>query len=157
MLFDFATLSPLETYKLLAATVVPRPIAWVVTQSADGILNAAPYSFFNVLSGNPPVVAIGIGARSADTLKDTGENIRATGQFVVNLVKHDHADAMNITAIEFSHGVDELHEAGLATLPSLHVAPPRIEGSPVALECEFMQSLQPGEDWRWCYVDEMEV
>jgi flavin reductase (DIM6/NTAB) family NADH-FMN oxidoreductase RutF len=146
MLFDFAALSPHETYKLLAATVVPRPIAWVVTQSSEGVLNAAPYSFFNVLSGDPPVIAIGIGSRSATTLKDTGENIRATGQFVVSMVDYAHAEAMNVTAIEFPHGVDELHEAGLSTLPSTRVAPPRIEGSPVAMECEFMQSIDLGPD-----------
>lgn len=146
MLFDFAALSPVETYKLLAATVVPRPIAWVVTQSSDGLLNAAPYSFFNVLSGDPPVIAIGIGARSAATLKDTGENIRATREFVVSMVKYDHAAAMNVTAIEFPHGVDELREAGLTTLPSLRVAPPRIEGSPVSMECSFMQSIDLGPD-----------
>ena len=146
MFSDFAALSPLNTYKLLAATVVPRPIAWVVTLSAAGEVNAAPYSFFNVLSGDPPVIAIGIGARSATRLKDTGENIRATGQFVVNMVTHDHAAAMNVTAIEFPHGVDELREAGLSTLASERVAPPRIAGSPVAMECEFMQSVDLGPE-----------
>ncbi len=146
MLFDFASLSPIETYKLLAATVVPRPIAWVVTQAVDGSLNAAPYSFFNVLSGDPPVVAIGIGGRSATTLKDTGENIRATGQFVINLVNNDMADAMNVTAIDFPPGTSELHEAGLHTQPSTRVRPPRIDGSPVALECEHLQTLDVAPD-----------
>ncbi len=146
MLFDFATLTPIETYKLLAATVVPRPIAWVVTQAGDGSLNAAPYSFFNVLSGDPPVVAIGIGGRSATTLKDTGENIRATGQFVVNLVNNDLAEAMNVTAIDFPPGTSELHEAGLNIVPSTRIRPPRIDGSPVALECEHLQTLDVAPD-----------
>ena len=146
MLFDFATLTPIETYKLLAATVVPRPIAWVVTQALDGSLNAAPYSFFNVLSGDPPVVAIGIGGRSATTLKDTGENIRATGQFVVNLVNNDLTEAMNVTAIDFPPGTSELHEAGLNIVPSTRVRPPRIDGSPVALECEHLQTLDVAPD-----------
>lgn len=146
MLFDFATLSPLETYKLLAATVVPRPIAWVITRSASGVLNAAPYSFFNVLSGDPPIVALGIGARAPSTLKDTGENIAATKQFVVNLVTMAQADAMNVTAIEFPPDVDELREAGLSTLPSTKVSPPRIAGSPVALECELFQTLDLGPE-----------
>lgn len=141
MLFDFATLSGLDTYKLLAASVVPRPIAWVVTETPGGALNAAPYSFFNVLSGDPPLVAIGIGARSPTTLKDTGENIRATGQFVVNLVSHDLAEAMNITAIDFPPGQNELTEAGLTTLPSTMVRPPRIAESPVAIECEHFNTM----------------
>jgi flavin reductase (DIM6/NTAB) family NADH-FMN oxidoreductase RutF len=146
MLFDFASLSGLETYKLLAASVVPRPIAWVVTESADGALNAAPYSFFNVLSGDPPLVAIGVGSRSATTLKDTGENIRATGQFVINLVSYDLSEAMNITAIDFPPGQDEISEAGLHTTASVKVRPPRISESPVALECEHFSTMDVGPD-----------
>ena len=144
MLFDFATLSPTECYKLLVATVTPRPIAWVVTQDPAGQLNAAPYSFFNAMSGDPPVVVFGIGGREPGDAKDTGNNIRRTGQFVVNLVDEATADAMNITAIDFPHGVDEIAEAGLHTLPSLHVAPPRIAESPVALECERMMTVEIG-------------
>ena len=146
MLFDFASLDGLETYKLLAATVVPRPIAWVVTESQNGTHNAAPYSFFNVLSGDPPLVAIGVGGRSAHTLKDTGENIRTSGQFVVSLVCRDQAEAMNVTAIDFPPGVDELVEAGLTTLPSTKVKPPRIAGSPVSIECEHFNTMQVGPD-----------
>ncbi len=144
MLFDFATLSPTECYKLLVATVTPRPIAWVVTRDPAGQLNAAPYSFFNAMSGDPPVVVFGIGGREPGDAKDTGNNIRRTGQFVVNLVDEATADAMNITAIDFPHGVDEIAEAGLHTLPSLHVAPPRIAESPVALECERMMTVEIG-------------
>jgi flavin reductase (DIM6/NTAB) family NADH-FMN oxidoreductase RutF len=141
MLFDFAALNGLETYKLLAACIVPRPIAWVVTQSEDGTPNAAPYSFFNVLSGDPPLIAIGVGARLPPTLKDTGENIHRSGQFVVCLVNNDQAAAMNITAIDFPPGVDELAEAGLHTAPSTKVKPPRIAGSPVAMECEHFSTM----------------
>lgn len=144
MLFDFATLSPTECYKLLVATVTPRPIAWVVTRDPAGQLNAAPYSFFNAMSGDPPVVVFGIGGREPGDAKDTGNNIRRTGQFVVNLVDEATADAMNVTAIDFPHGVDEIAEAGLHTLPSLHVAPPRIAESPVALECERMMTVEIG-------------
>jgi len=144
MLFDFATLSPTECYKLLVATITPRPIAWVVTQDPVGQLNAAPYSFFNAMSGDPPVVVFGIGGREPGDAKDTGNNIRRTGQFVVNLVDEASADAMNVTAIDFPHGVDEIAEAGLHTLPSVHVAPPRIAESPVALECERMMTVEIG-------------
>ena len=146
MLFDFANLSPNDCYKLLVATVVPRPIAWVVTQSPSGLLNAAPYSFFNVLSGDPPLVAIGIGGRMPGDVKDTGGNIRTTGEFVVNLVDVATADAMNITAIDFPPDVDEIAQAGLTTLPSTRVKPPRIAESPVAIECERFITLEVGPE-----------
>ena len=108
MLFDFATLSAKDRYKLLVSTIVPRPIAWVVTQDPEGVLNAAPYSFFNAFANEPPIVVIGIGGRTEGNLKDTGGNIRRTGQFVVNLVAEENATAMNVTAIEFGPEVDEL-------------------------------------------------
>lgn len=144
MLFDFAGLAARDCYKLLVATVVPRPIAWVVTQDPAGVLNAAPYSFFNVLSGDPPLVVIGIGGREPGDVKDTGGNIRRTGQFVVNLVDQATASAMNVTAIDFPAHVDEIATAGLHTLPSSRVAPPRIAESPVALECERFATLEVG-------------
>lgn len=146
MLFDFASLPPQDCYKLLVSTVVPRPIAWVVTQDPGRVLNAAPYSFFNVLSGNPPLVAIGIGGREPGDAKDTGNNIRRLQQFVVNLVDYARAEAMNVTAIDFPAGVDEIAQAGLHTVPSTHVAPPRIAESPVALECERFASLEIGPE-----------
>jgi flavin reductase (DIM6/NTAB) family NADH-FMN oxidoreductase RutF len=146
MLFDFSTISLTDQYKLLVSTVVPRPIAWVVTLDQDGRLNAAPYSFFNVLSSNPPVVCIGIGGRKPGDIKDTGNNIRTTGQFVVNLVSAATAEAMNITAIDFGPEVNEIAEAGLTTLPSHHVKPPRIAESPVALECERLQIVELNSD-----------
>jgi len=136
MLFDFETLAVQDRYKLLVSTVVPRPIAWVVTQDAGGRLNAAPYSFFNVFSADPPVVVFGIGGRKPGDVKDTGQNIRETGQFTVCLVNQDAAQAMNVTAIDFPPEVDELAEAGLTTVASTRVKPPRIAESPVALECE---------------------
>jgi flavin reductase (DIM6/NTAB) family NADH-FMN oxidoreductase RutF len=150
MLFDFATLSAQDRYKLLVSTIVPRPIAWVVSQDVQGRLNAAPFSFFNALAGDPPIVGIGIGGRRAEdppgTWKDTGANIRATSQFVVNLVSYPTREAMNVTAIEFPHDVDELRQAGLTTLPSARVAPPRIAESPVALECELLSIVEVAID-----------
>jgi flavin reductase (DIM6/NTAB) family NADH-FMN oxidoreductase RutF len=142
MLFDFATLDAQNRYKLLCSTIVPRPIAWVVTCDLEGRLNAAPYSFFNVFANEPPVVCIGIGARSPDDMKDTGSNIRATSQFVVNLVSADTAEQMNVTAIDFPHDVNEIAEAGLTTLPSTKIRPPRIAESPVAMECELFETMQ---------------
>lgn len=136
MLFDFAVLSPPDRYKLLASTIVPRPIAWVVSQDDHGLINAAPFSFFNVFSEDPPVVCIGIGPRDGGAdYKDTGANIRATGEFVVNLVPETLMEAMHVTAVAFDRGTDELAAAGLHTEPSARVAPPRIAESPVAFEC----------------------
>ncbi|MDD2877044.1 MAG: flavin reductase family protein [Acidiphilium sp.] len=146
MIFDFTELAPLDQYKLLASTVVPRPIAWVVTLSAAGRLNAAPFSFFNVFGAGPPILCIGIGARKPGDPKDTAENIRMTGEFVVNLVAYDNADAMNVTAIEFGPGIDELAQAGLTTLPSAKIKPPRIAESPVAMECKLHSMIEFGPD-----------
>lgn len=146
MMFDMQALGPQDTYKLLVATVVPRPIAWVTTMDADGVLNAAPYSFFNAMSGSPPVVCFGIGGRRPADAKDTGNNIRATGQFVVNLVSYDTAEAMNVCAIDFPPEVDELHQAGLTTIPSEKVRPPRIAESPVSMECERLVLVDVGID-----------
>jgi flavin reductase (DIM6/NTAB) family NADH-FMN oxidoreductase RutF len=138
MLFDFETIPLQSRYKLLTSTIVPRPVAWVVSQDTDGRLNAAPFSFFNVFGQEPPVVVIGIGGRKPGDAKDTGNNIRQTGQFTVNLVSFPAIQAMNITAIEFDSGVNELEEAGLTTAPSTKVKPPCIADSPVSLECEQM-------------------
>ncbi|MCF3946842.1 flavin reductase family protein [Acidiphilium sp. AL] len=146
MLFDLTALKPLDQYKLLASTVVPRPIAWVVTLDAEGRLNAAPFSFFNVFGSGPPILCIGIGARRPGDCKDTGENIRLTGEFVVNLVAHDNAEAMNVTAIEFGPEIDELAEAKLTTLPSAKIKPPRIAESPVAMECVRHSMIEFGPD-----------
>lgn len=146
MLFDFATISAENAYKLLVSTVVPRPIAWVTTQDTDGTLNAAPFSFFNAISGNPPVVVIGIGGREPGDIKDTGGNIRRTGEFVVNLVSNQLAEQMNITAIDFPKQVNELAEARLTTLPSARVKPPRIAESPVSIECERLVIVEVGVD-----------
>ena len=146
MLFDFDKLSTQDRYKLLISTIVPRPIAWVVTQNLAGRLNAAPFSFFNAFGGDPPVVVIGIGGRAPGDIKDTGNNIRETGEFVVNLVSDATAEQMNITAIEFPPEVDEIAEAKLTTLPSVKVKPPRLAESPVALECERLMIIELNVD-----------
>ena len=144
MLFDFAKIPFEQAYKLVVASVVPRPVAWVVSQDREGRVNAAPYSFFNAFSDNPVVVAIGCGPRAPGAAKDTLANIEATGQFVVNLVSAANAEAMNVTAVDFPPGVDELKEAGLTAVPSTKVRVPRIAESPVAMECEIFQFVPAG-------------
>ena len=145
MQFDFDALSGRDRYKLIVSTVVPRPIAWVVTQSAEGVVNAAPYSFFNAVSGEPPLLIVSIEGRSSSERKDTAVNIRHSGQFVVNLVSAAAAPSMVVTAIDFAPGVSEVAEAKLATAPSVRVVPPRLADSPVAFECEHFQTVElPG-------------
>lgn len=141
--FDFASMSGPERYRLLASAVVPRPIAWVVTCAPDGTVNAAPYSFFNIFGADSPVLAFGILARPGRP-KDTAANIRATGEFVVNLVPFALAEAMNITCIDAPPEVDEVELAGLAAVPSLAVRPPRLAASPVGFECRAMHVLDTG-------------
>lgn len=144
MTFDFTSLEPQERYKLLASTVTPRPIAWVTTVNAEGRANAAPYSFFNVLGENPPVLGFSVADRSPGSKKDTELNIRETGEFVVNLVSADTLEQMNVTAIEFGPETDELRAAGLTPAPAERVAPPRIAESPVSFECSLFQIVELG-------------
>ncbi len=141
MNFDFSQLASADAFKLLSSVVVPRPIAWVVSQSAAGELNAAPFSFFNVVSSDPPIVALGIGPRGGQ-LKDTSRNILATREFVINLVSADLAEQMNHTSLDYEAGINELARAGLATAASQIVAPPRIAQSPAALECKVWQVVE---------------
>lgn len=140
--FDFETLAPDDRYKILSATIVPRPIAWITTLSLDGIRNAAPFSFFNVLSKAPPLLAVGIQTDSDGTMKDTARNILDTRAFVVNLVPRAAQAAMNATSANVAPDVDELTLAGLDTLPSVKIAPPRIAASPVAFECRLHTPLE---------------
>ncbi|MBX6376468.1 MAG: flavin reductase family protein [Acetobacteraceae bacterium] len=144
MLFDFATLPPGEGYKLMVSTIVPRPIAWVVTLDAEGRPNAAPFSFFNAFSGNPPIIGFGCGPRPEGSPKDTLANIRRLGEFTVCLVPDALAHQMNITAADFETGINELEEAGLATRPGAMVKTPRIAESPVAMECVLHQIVPLG-------------
>lgn len=138
MLFDFGRLTPRECHRVLISTIVPRPIAWVVTEDEKSGLNVAPFSFFNVFAEDPPLIClgIGIGERGEGDLKDTGINIRRSGEFVVNLVSEETAAAMAVTGINFHSDVNELEEAGLTSVPSTKVRPPRIAESPVAFECK---------------------
>lgn len=144
MRYDLDQVAEPIAYKLLAATTIPRPIAWVVTKARDGGLNAAPYSFFNVMGSAPPTLALGIMGDPKRGFKDTSQNILDTGEFVVNLVPERLVQKMNLTSADAPRGVDELAFAGLETLPSTHVAPPRIAESPVSYECRALSSVVTG-------------
>ncbi|MEO1091142.1 MAG: flavin reductase family protein [Pseudomonadota bacterium] len=146
--FEMADLEPKERYKLLVALVVPRPIALVSTVDAAGLVNAAPFSFFNVFSEDPPLVVLGLERKAPGALKDTTNNIAATGEFVVNLVDEGIAAAMNVCAVDFPPEVSELGAAGLTTRASRLVRPPHIAEAPANLECRHYQSLEVGRDRR---------
>ena len=135
MRFDLDELATAVTYKLLAATVVPRPIAWVTTVDGQGRVNAAPYSFFNIMGSAPPTLALGLLADPQRGFKDTARNIMETGEFVVNLVPEALVAQMNITAVDAPPDINEMGLAGLAQAPCTHVRPPRIAASPVSFEC----------------------
>jgi flavin reductase (DIM6/NTAB) family NADH-FMN oxidoreductase RutF len=135
-----------RAYPILASLVTPRPIAFVTTVSPDGKVNAAPFSFFNLLGANPPILAFAPGDREDGTPKDTARNIRLTHEFVVNLVDEAIAEAMNKCAASLPYGENELISAGLHSAASTVVKPPRILESPVSLECQEWGTLQIGDN-----------
>jgi flavin reductase (DIM6/NTAB) family NADH-FMN oxidoreductase RutF len=135
-----------RAYTILASLVTPRPIALVTTISADGKVNAAPFSFFNLLGAKPPICAFAPGDRDNGTPKDTALNIRAMHEFVVNLVDESVAEAMNQCAASLPFGESELTRAGLTAAPSSVVKPPRIAESPASLECVEWGTLQIGSN-----------
>lgn len=142
--FDPASLTRRDCYKLLIGTVIPRPIALVTTVSETGRVNAAPFSFFNVLSDDPPILALGVENHADMSFKDTARNIRMTEVFTVNIVSAEILDAMNVCAVPFAPEIDELAEAGLTALPGVHIAAPRIAEAPAAFECHRHTTIEVG-------------
>lgn len=135
-----------DVYKLLISTVTPRPIAWVSSMDGQGIVNLAPFSFFNVVSVNPPVLGFSPLLDGTGKSKDTLNNIRSTGEFVVNVVSHHIADAMNQTSAAYEHHVDELQEAGLTAMPSSLVKPPSVQEAMVHFECRLHDVISFGNE-----------
>ncbi len=142
MQIDPATHSAADNYKLLTNLVVPRPIAWVTSQNQKGIVNLAPFSFFNAVGSDPLYVIVSIGQNDAGRSKDTANNIQANGEFVVNLVTEDLFHAMNISAADFPAGESELEAAHLHTAPSVCIRTPRVAEAQASLECKLF-SAQP--------------
>lgn len=133
-------------YAMLVSLITPRPIAWVTTLNENGTVNAAPFSFFNALGGDPPIIGFAPGDRDDGTPKDTARNIRRTHEFVVNLVDEATAEAMNRTSASLPYGVSELETAGLTAVASSMVGPPRIGEAPASLECKEWGTLQIGRN-----------
>ncbi|RME12546.1 MAG: flavin reductase family protein [Ardenticatenia bacterium] len=134
-------------YKLLTGAIVPRPIGWISTVDVEGRPNLAPFSFFNAICSNPPHLLFCPGVRSTDGApKDTLRNVRATGEFVVNIVTEDLLDAMNLTSTELPPDVDEFAYAGLTPTPSVVVRPPRVAESPIHFECRVVHIYDVGHE-----------
>lgn len=143
--FDFRALSERERYKLMIGTIVPRPIALVTTVDPLGRVNAAPFSFFNCLSADPPILALGVENHDDMSFKDTALNIRLTEVFTVNIVSHAIAEGMHLCAADFPPGEDELAAAGFTAVPGMKVASPWIKEAPAAFECRRHLTLELGK------------
>ena len=137
MQIDPSQQSHATNYKLLTNLVVPRPIAWITSCNAAGVVNLAPFSFFNAVGAEPVYVMVSVGHNDAGELKDTARNIAANGEFVVHLVTEELFAAMNISAASFPPDISELSVAGLHTAPSSKVTVPRVAEAPVSLECRL--------------------
>jgi flavin reductase (DIM6/NTAB) family NADH-FMN oxidoreductase RutF len=150
--FDFTALSPHVRYNLIIGLVTPRPIALITSLDAAGRLNAAPFSAFNYACVDPVLVTIGAGNRPGvkdpvsglPVPKDTAQNIRVRGEFVINVVDEQIAEAMNVCAIDFPQGEDELKQAGLTTAGSSKIQVPRIAEAPASLECREVVTIERG-------------
>jgi flavin reductase (DIM6/NTAB) family NADH-FMN oxidoreductase RutF len=143
---DACDLTPSKAYGLLKASVVPRPIAWTSTVSSDGVNNLAPFSFFTVVSSDPPMVLLSLEFHDGGLLKDSAANIEATGEFVVNIAPSAYACEVDLTSQTFDAHVDEFAMAGLTPVPSQHVRPCRVAEAPISLECRLHTTVQPGSD-----------
>lgn len=144
MHFDPATLPHTEAYKFLTGSILPRPIAWVSTIDQNGVVNLAPFSFFMGVCAKPLTLAFAPMQKPSNVAKDTLNNIRATKEFVVNVVPEYLAQKMNQTSFDYAPGVNEFKEAGLTEAPSLIVKPPRVKESPINMECKLHTLVEVG-------------
>jgi flavin reductase (DIM6/NTAB) family NADH-FMN oxidoreductase RutF len=141
---DPSTNSERENYKLLIGSIIPRPIAFVTTLSKAGVLNGAPFSYFNIVSANPPMVSVSI-QRSAGQQKDTARNILETKEFVIHIVDEDNVKKINETAASLPPDESEIDLAKLSPVPSTEVTVPGVKESKVRMECILEQSLEIGD------------
>lgn len=139
---DFSAITEYQRYKLMASLIVPRPIALITTLSEDGVVNAAPFSMFNMLGEEPPIVMVSINRLQDGQLKHTAANIARTGEFVVHLADEAMAAQMHRCGERFPADVSELSAVGLTAAPSKKVKPPRIAEAPCAFECTLYETLE---------------
>jgi flavin reductase (DIM6/NTAB) family NADH-FMN oxidoreductase RutF len=141
------TLPHQSIYKILTGSVLPRPIGWISSIDMDGRPNLAPFSFFNVVCSNPPTVLFCSSIRNSDgKTKDTLNNVRATNEFVVNIVTEELLEAMNASSIEAPSDFNEFDFAGLTLAPSVAVKPPRVNESPIHFECKVREIIEVGNE-----------
>lgn len=145
MIFDAAALSPNAFYAALIQTLIPRPIAWVLSRNANGTLNLAPFSFFNGVSSEPPVLMISVGRKDDDSRKDTWANIADRSDFVVHIAPAGLAAAVVATSAPLAHGESEIDFAGLTTRPVEGERLPRLEGPKAAYFCERREIIEIGD------------
>lgn len=141
---DFADLTSNQRYKILIGSIVPRPIAWITTVDSEGNVNAAPFSFFNALSADPPLVGFGIQRKSNGIPKDTLNNILQTGVFTINIVSNELTEAMSVCAINFPETSNEIEAAQLNATEGSFVCSPRIAEAPISLECKQTMIIPTG-------------
>jgi flavin reductase (DIM6/NTAB) family NADH-FMN oxidoreductase RutF len=146
MQLELAKLPALERYKLLIGLVIPRPIGWVSTWSENGVANCAPFSFFNVISEDPPLCILSFNFRSDGAMKHTLKNIRRTGEYVVNLVDESTANAMHASSGEFPENESEFAKTGLTPVPAQVVKHPRIGEAAASLECKVERRIEFGPE-----------
>jgi flavin reductase (DIM6/NTAB) family NADH-FMN oxidoreductase RutF len=139
---DFDQISSYERYKLMASLIVPRPIALVTSLGANGVVNAAPFSMFNMIGEDPPILMISINRLQDGQLKDTAANILHNGEFVVHMSDEPMAQKMHACGKAFPSNVSELSAVGLSSTPSHTVKPPRIVEAPIAFECVLHEKLE---------------
>ncbi len=147
---DFSKISAYQRYKLMASLIVPRPIALVTTLSPNGVVNAAPFSLFNMLGEDPPIVMISINKHGDGDIKDTAANILASGEFVVHIADEAIAEQMHACGERLPPDQSEVAKVGFTTAPSSAVAPPRIVEAPVAFECRLWEKLET--DSRYIFI-----
>jgi len=150
MELDFSQLTEYQRYKLMASLIVPRPIALVTTVNELGVVNAAPFSMFNMLGEEPPIVMISVNKHADGDIKDTAANILANGEFVVHLADEAIAEQMHACGARMPRGVSEVDAVGFSTHPSRAVKPPYIAQAPVAFECRLWEKLET--DSRYIFI-----
>ncbi|MFP5109263.1 flavin reductase family protein [Neobacillus sp. C211] len=140
---DPALLSERENYKFLIGSIIPRPIAFVTTLSKDGVLNGAPFSYFNIVSSNPPMISLSI-QRSSGTQKDTARNINLLKQFVVHIVDEQNVEKINKTAASLPSDQSEIELANLTPIESVKISVPGVKEAKIRMECSLEHSLELG-------------
>lgn len=156
MIITMDSLTEREKYRILTSCIVPRPIAWVTSVDKNGVVNAAPFSYFTGISIEPPLVVFAVERRHGKK-KDTVRNIEETKEFVVNVVTIDNVNEMNETSQDFDEEIDELKFSGLTEIPSQVVKPPSIKESPVHLECQLDQIIEVGSSPHSLIIGEVKV